>query len=120
MWKHDYLSAHDGPVITGLEQFETVYAKNQPQYIPLRTLPGENGDSAISRFHPTDEQRKAIAEGADIYLELLHFTGPLAPSRMMILTEEPDAVDDFHAWWKAQTRGTYPLPTDESIGQSEE
>ncbi len=105
----DYLSSHDGPVVKGLEQFETVYAKNQPEYLPLRTLPGENGNSAISRFHLTEKQRKAISEGADIYLEILHFKGPLAPSRLMVMDEPSESATHFKEWWKAQTKGTYPV-----------
>lgn len=105
----DYLKLHGGPVVDGLEQHETVYAKNQRQYLPMRTLPGENGKSAISRFHPTDEQRKAISEGADIYLEILHFGGPLAPSRMMVMSEREESETRFLEWWKAQTKGTYPV-----------
>lgn len=104
----DFVDPYDGPVVVGLEKFETVYAKNQPQYRALRTLPGLNGDSAISRFHFTDAQRKAIAEGADIYLELLHFRGPLAPSLIMVMSEPPD-TDNFRLWWKAQTKAPYQL-----------
>ena len=113
----DYLMSHDGPVVDGLEQFETVYAKDQPQYIPLRTLPGENGDSAISRFSPTPEQRKAVAEGADIYLEILHFRGPLAPSRLMVMSEPKPEATHFKAWWRVQTKGSYPLPTDMPVSE---
>ncbi|WP_192246130.1 hypothetical protein [Mesorhizobium silamurunense] len=104
----DFVKPHDGPVVVGLERFETVYAKDQPQYLPLRTLPGRNGDSAIARFHFTDAQRKAIADGADIYLELLHFGGPLAPSSMMIMSEPAD-TDNFRLWWRAQTSAPYRL-----------
>ncbi len=104
----DYLDPHDGPVVVGLENHESVYAKNQPQYRPLRTLPGRHGDSAIARFSLTDAQRKAIADGADIYLELLHFGGPLAPSLMMVMSEPPDS-DDFRRWWKVQTKAPYTL-----------
>lgn len=105
----DYLSSHDGPVVDGLERHETVYAKNQPEYLPLRTLPGEDGNSAISRFHLTEAQRKAVAEGADIYLEILHFKGPLAPSRLMVMSEPSESATHFKDWWKAQTKGTYPV-----------
>lgn len=104
----DYLDPHDGPVVAGLEKHETVYAKNQPQYRSLRTLSGRNGDSAISRFHLTDAQRKAIAEGADIYLELLHFGGPLAPSLIMVMSEPAD-TDNFRMWWKVQTKAPYQV-----------
>lgn len=104
----DFVDPHDGPVVVGLERFETVYAKDQPQYRPLRTLPGRNGDSAIARFHFTDAQRKAIAEGADAYLELLHFRGPLAPSLLMVMSEPAD-TDNFRLWWRAQTAAPYQL-----------
>ncbi|NGO50483.1 hypothetical protein [Allomesorhizobium camelthorni] len=106
----DFVEPHSGPVVVGLEKFETVYAKDQPQYRPLRTLPARNGTSAISRFHFTDAQRKAIADGADLYLELLHFGGPLAPSLMMIMSEPAD-TDDFRLWWKAQTNAPYQPDT---------
>lgn len=108
----DYLNSHDGPVVKGLEQHETVYAKDQPEYAPLRTLPGDNGKSAISRFHLTEEQRKAIADGADIYLEIVHFGGPLAPSRLMVMSEPSESESHFMQWWKAQTKGTYSLGAD--------
>jgi len=103
----DYLSLHDGPVIDGLEQHERVYAKDQPQYIPMRTLPGSNGNSAIARFHLTEAQRKAIVDGADLYLEILHFGGMLAPSRLMIMSDPENPSPYFLRWWKAQTEGTY-------------
>lgn len=103
-----FVGLYDGPVISGLEEFETVYAKDQPQYRPMRTLPGREGNSAISRLHFTGEQRKAIAEGADIYLELLHFHGPLAPSLVMVMSEPAD-TDIFRAWWKSQTNVPYTV-----------
>ncbi len=73
-----------GPVVKGLEQHEKVYAEHQPEYLPLRTLPGEQGNSAISRWALTDAQRIAIVKGANIMLELTHFGNPLQPVRMMI------------------------------------
>lgn len=108
----DFMSPHDGPVVPGLERFERVYAKDQPQYRPLRTLPAQNGISAIARLHFTDAQRKAIAKGADIYLELLHFGGPLAPSRVMVMSEPAD-TDTFRRWWKTQTDAPYQLDAGE-------
>ena len=84
----DYLKTYDGPVVEGLEKYEIVYAKNQPEYIPLPTLAGALGSSAVSRWTPTDEQRKAIADGADIYLENFHFGQPLSPVRMSVARPE--------------------------------
>lgn len=75
-----FLEPKDGPVAPGEEEREVVYAKNQIQYKPLRTLRGDAVDSpVISRWSPTDEQRKMIAEGKDIFLELLTFHQPLQP-----------------------------------------
>ena len=62
----------------------------------------------IARFGLTDAQRKMVADGADVYLELLHFRGPLAPSLLMVMSEPAD-TDNFRRWWKAQTAGPYPL-----------
>jgi hypothetical protein len=114
----DYLSTHDGPVVVGLEAFETVYAKDQPEYLPLRTLPAESGMSAISRWHLNDEQRKAIAEGADILLEVTHFRGPLAPVRMMV-TDRCD-VDTLTCkrWFAAQTNAPYAPTLEELAAES--
>jgi len=107
----DILEPFDGPVIPGLELFEKTYAKDQPQYRPLRTLPGRGGDSAIARFGLSVIQRKAVADGADIFLELLHFKGPLAPSLVMVC--QPTDSDNFRRWWKAQTKGPYDVPLPE-------
>lgn len=81
----EYVAIKDGPVIDGMESEEVVYAAHQPQYLPLRALKsrGEWG-RVISRWTFTAEQRKAIAEGADVLLELSTFNLPLQPIRMMV------------------------------------
>ncbi len=80
-----YLKIRDGAVIDGLEKKEIVYAANQPQYNPLRTLVGDGSDRRVlSRWSPTPEQRKSIAEGADVYLQLLTFGQPLQPIIMFV------------------------------------
>jgi hypothetical protein len=72
-------------VFYGLEQQEVVYAKNQPEYVPLRTLTSSGPErKVISRWTLTPEQRKAVAEGADIYLQLLTFGAPLQPIVMAV------------------------------------
>jgi hypothetical protein len=82
---YDYLQPHDGPVVDGLENFEIVYAKNQPEYIPLRTLRSKGIQKrVISRWTLTDKQRKAIAEGADLYLTMLTFGAPLQPIQIAV------------------------------------
>lgn len=81
----EYLSPADRPVVHGLEDKEVVYAKDQPEYIPLRTLVSQTEErEVISRWTFTDEQRKAIAEGADVFLILMTFGAPLQPIKMAV------------------------------------
>lgn len=102
----DYLFASIGPVVEGLEDFEKIYALEQPEYIPLRTLPGENGLSALTRWELTKENREAIANGADIFLEVFHFGQPLAPVRMAIGKMENDPML-WREWFAVQTKAPY-------------
>jgi hypothetical protein len=89
-----YLEPKDGPVIAGEEQHESVYAKDQPQYEPLRALiSAAKEGAALSRWSLTVEQRAAIADGADIYLGLLTFHRGLQPILMFVAgDEDADAV----------------------------
>jgi hypothetical protein len=82
---YEFLKPRNGPVVDGMESEEVVYAEDQPQYIPLRTLVSSAPDGrVVSRWTPTDEQRKLIADGADIFLELLTFHQPLNPIRVAV------------------------------------
>lgn len=101
----EYLSSSINPVVEGLEDFEKIYALDQGQYIPLRTLPGENGNSAITRWELTPTQRQMIADGADILLEVVHFGGLLAPVRMMVA--KPAGGKLWNQWFCSQTNGPY-------------
>jgi hypothetical protein len=99
----EYLQPYDGPVFEGLEAREVVYAKDQPQYIPLRTLVGEAPDrKATSRWTLTPEQRKAIADGADIFLTLSTFGHPLQPIQMFVSDDrqENGATHISRSWLK--------------------
>lgn len=123
----EYLNPVDGPVIPGLEQFELVYAKNQPQYRPLHTLKSEYPDGKVmSRWTLTPAQRAAVAAGADIFLELMTFHGPLQPITMAVATDiNPDYVKSTYGlltaeegWRKAAKeisgamKGSLPESTD--------
>lgn len=109
------------PVMPGSESIETVYGEKQQEYVPLpavyldteqkvwrlwaghsKTLPAvvcveRSSRPVLSRWRLSDEDRKAIAEGADIVLTLLTFNAPLVPShlqvvmpdQMPVLVEEP-------------------------------
>ena len=91
----DYLSPKNGPVIDGLESKKVVYARDQPEYIPLRTLKSDGPMGAVvSRWTLTAEQRKLVADGADIFLELSTFNNPLQPIRMAIGDGKVDCPAD--------------------------
>jgi len=95
----EFLEIHDGPVIPGLEDYEVVYAKDQPQYRPLRVLRANAADRQVfSRWTPTPEQRQRIAEGADIYLAIVTYGGPLQPVSLFIAEESDlDPVESAKA-----------------------
>lgn len=81
----EYMSVKDGPVIEGMEAEEVVYAADQPEYLPLRSLRSKGKwGRVISRWTFNPEQRQAIASGADVFLELSTFHQPLQPIRMMV------------------------------------
>lgn len=82
---YSYVKIHEGPVVEGMEEAELVYAEHQPEYLPLRTLKSKGPDGrVVSRWTPTSEQRKLLADGADIFLELLTFHQPLQPIRIAV------------------------------------
>lgn len=97
----EYLWPKDGPVVEGLEVYENVYAANQPQYLPLRTLSSDDRERRVlSRWALTPEAKAAIANGADIFLELMTFKRDLQPIRLAVGNKP--ATDHF--------RGEYSLP----------
>jgi hypothetical protein len=65
------------PVVPGNEQFEVVYAADQPEYQPLPVLRTEK--SLLMCWRLTDEERAHIASGGDLFLCVLHFGQPLQP-----------------------------------------
>lgn len=86
------------PVMPGAELIEVVYGKNQPEYVPLPAVYLDTPSRPVlTRWRLTDEERAAIAAGADIVLTLLSFGRPLTPSylqvcmphEMPVFTEEP-------------------------------
>lgn len=65
------------PVVPGNQQFEVVYAADQPEYQPLPVLRTER--SLLSRWRLTDEERAHIAAGGDLFVCVMHFGQPLQP-----------------------------------------
>lgn len=62
---------------------EVVYARDQPEYTPLPVIRNSTG-VVLSRWKLTDEERKAIAEGADVFLSIWTFGRALQPLRVEI------------------------------------
>lgn len=88
----EYLTPADRPVVDGLESHEVVFARDQPQYIPLRCLRAETPEGDVmSRWTLTPEQRKAVTDGADIFLTLQTFGNPLQPI-LVAVSDSPNAA----------------------------
>lgn len=84
----EILQPADRPVINGLQEHEIVLAKNQSQYTPLRVLRSRTPEGrCMSRWSPTPEQRQAIADGADIFLQQLTFDSLFQPVCLSVGTE---------------------------------
>lgn len=109
--RFDFLKPAQGSVVDGLEDHEKIYALYQAQYLPLRTLPGMNGASAIYRCELTPAQRQMVIDGADVLIEIVHFRGPLAPSRVMLINQanfgEGESKELMAKWFQSQTGGPY-------------
>lgn len=70
---------------------EIVYAKDQPEYIPLPVHRTPEG-IVLTRWHLTDSEREAVAAGADIFLFLHTFNQPLTPMRIEVAECDRDLI----------------------------
>jgi hypothetical protein len=71
------------PVIEGMGEFEVIYAKDQPPYLPLPVLKVHDG-KILCRWELDAEDRKKIWDGADVYITVLPCGGPLQPHKVEI------------------------------------
>lgn len=73
------------PVLTAeFQPAEVVYAKDQPEYIPLPVIRSPRG-VVMSRWTLTSEEREAVASGADILLCCHTFNQPLQPISLEVM-----------------------------------
>jgi hypothetical protein len=87
------------PVIT--EEFvasEVVFAKDQPQYNPLPVIRRPDG-VLLSRWKLTDEEREAIAAGADILLFNCTFNQPLQPVKIEVSGFDRSLMETARFMW---------------------
>ncbi len=85
------------PVVPGSAEVEIVLGKNQPQYTPLPALYLDTiSCPMITRWRLSDEERKLIAEGADIVLQQLTFRQAFQPVNLQIVPadEWPQLVEE--------------------------
>jgi|HubBroStandDraft_5_1064220.scaffolds.fasta_scaffold1526715_1 hypothetical protein len=74
------------PVIEGNEEFELIATDSTNVYDPLPVL--EVDGAVMSRWTFTDEERKYIAEGGDLFICQLHFGHAIQP--IMPLAKKPE------------------------------
>ena len=75
---------------------EVVIALDQPEYLPLVTLSvPEFGNPCLTRWEFTDEERKLIAEGANLIVCELLFGGKFTPLGLEICPKDqkPNMID---------------------------
>lgn len=77
-------------------EIERVIALDQEQYLPIVVLPvryTDNTSGLSVRFRLTEDERKAIAEGADIILTEMTFGGPFTPVNMQVCNPNTNPFD---------------------------
>lgn len=75
------------PVIPGTSIPETVYAKDQPEYIPLPVVRLADG-TVLSRWKLSWAERLRVLVSGDLYLWQMTFGHPLQPVKLA--TERPE------------------------------
>jgi hypothetical protein len=73
------------PQVSGYD--EIVFAKDQPEYIPLPAIRvnRDGAETIVTRWKLTDEEREAVASGADLWLEVMTIGQPLQPIRIAMV-----------------------------------
>ena len=73
------------PVMPGSAAIEIVLGKDQPEYIPLPAVYLDAPTRPmITRWRLTDDERQAIAEGADVVMTQLTFWNRFQPVHIQV------------------------------------
>lgn len=78
------------------QEMEKVIALDQEEYIPLIVLPVLNlNNPVLARWQFTEEERKLVAEGADLIVCELCFGNPYTPIGLEIVPKnvQPNMID---------------------------
>lgn len=78
------------PVIRGAGGAEIVFAKDQPQYIPLPALRNQRG-IVTTRWKLTMLERLKVLFGGSIFLQISTCESPLQPVRLSV--DAPDSSE---------------------------
>jgi len=78
------------PVIPDKEAEETIYAKDQPQYISLPSVKTPDG-VVLTRWSVNEQEKQLIIERGYIYLLVNTFNTPLQP--VMLTTDVPGGMN---------------------------
>lgn len=85
------------PVLPGQEHRETVYAKDQPAYLPLPAIVMQGPErEVLTRWELTNEEKILLLSGGQIYLSIWTFGQPLQPIRLVVAKPE-DIVAELAA-----------------------
>lgn len=85
------------PVVPGLEKYEAQLGgkeAGQPEYAGLKILRSPEG-RVMSRWTFTEEERRAIAEGADLFLTVHTFNHPFQPVKIIIADAQDGASPEL-------------------------
>ena len=85
------------PVLPGSADIEVTLGKDQPEYIPLPAVYLDNEwRPMITRWRFSEEERQAIAEGADLVMTQMTFTKPFQPVHLQIVGQNdmPELVGE--------------------------
>lgn len=69
------------PTVAGAMRI--VFAEDQPQYLPLPAMVTADG-TVHTAWQLTEDERLAVAAGADIHLSLMTFGQPLSPILLQV------------------------------------
>jgi hypothetical protein len=84
------------PVVRGHEGREIVFAKDQPEYLPLPALVSDEGGMVISRWRLSFRERVRVFLSGDMYLWVMTYGQQLQP--MMLETKKPHIKGEEISW----------------------
>lgn len=83
------------PVLTPeFKDKEILMGENQPEYIPLPAIRARG--IVLTRWKPSDIERMAISNGADIYLSILVGDGMMQPVKVETAISGIDVLEIGH------------------------